>query len=324
MVDWVTLIITLAVVFVVIYVTSFVNFKKKISLKGKHVIITGGSTGMGKSMAIQCIKEGANVTILARTESNLNQTLDEMLQWTEEGVQSAKAMCCDVTDPVALSSCITLAGRPDILICCAGLSIPGYFLDQPLSDHEKTMKVDYFGTLYAVKAALPLMIPHGGKIVMVASTLAVAGVVGFSSYSPAKYAVKGLAEVLRTELAPYNIDISIAYPPDTDTPGYAREMLTKPFDSAEISAMSTKYSADEVASYMIEGIKSGSYHIAPEFFCKVFVALSNSYCHRQYGTLEILFLPILAVLGIAARLLNDYIVRKHFPSRPKLPLHKIS
>ena len=82
------------------------------------------------------------------------------------------------------------------------------------------MEVDYFGTLHAVRAVVPSMIERQrGHLVLVGSTAALIGVFGYSAYAPAKYAVRGLAETLRVELAPHGIVVACVYPPDTKTPG---------------------------------------------------------------------------------------------------------
>ncbi len=84
--------------------------------------------------------------------------------------------------------------------------------------------VNYFGTLYSIKAALPAMeTQKQGHIVLIFSGAGLIGLLGYSSYRPTKFAVRGLAESLRAELKPKNINISIVYPPDTDTPIPQRE-----------------------------------------------------------------------------------------------------
>ena len=86
------------------------------------------------------------------------------------------------------------------------------------------MEIDYFGTLHAVRAVVPAMVERRrGHLVLVSSTVAHVGVYGYSAYAPAKHAVRGLAETLRPELKPHGITVACAYPPDTDTPGYAEE-----------------------------------------------------------------------------------------------------
>jgi len=290
-------------------------FQKRVSLVGKNIIITGGSAGIGRDLSLLLAKENiSSITILARTQSKLDQVANEI----SSNCDNVLTISCDVSNKEsvkeAIDESVAKFGIPDILINCAGLSTPGYFLEQDVDITEYTMKVDFFGTLYATHRVAHHMSKRaqGGHIVMISSTLASLGIVGFSSYCPSKYAVKGFAEVLRTELAPYNIRISLVYPPDTQTPGYERENLTKPPDCLEICAMSSMSQPDDVAKVIIAGIKKGDFHIAVDFFTKVFVALSNSISPRQYGIIEVMFFPIIALLGFITRLLNDSIVSKHY------------
>lgn len=301
----------------IVVLSIFKPFQKRVSFSGKNVIITGGSTGIGRDLAILIAKEKINsITIIARTQSKL----DEIAQDLKKTCNNVLTVSCDVTKKESVKQAIDESvdkfGAPHMLITCAGLATPGYFLEQDPSVLEHTMQVDFFGTYYASLYAAQHMAKNGGgNIVMVTSTLGALGVVGYASYCPAKFAVNGLAHVLTSELGPHNIRISLAYPPDTKTPGYERENLTKPPDTKEISAMSTLYSSAEVAAYTLSGIKKGDFHIVPEPFAKIFVALTNSITPRQYGILEGFTLPVLSVIGFVARKLNDSVVYKHANAR---------
>ncbi len=114
-------------------------------------------------------------------------------------------------------------GPVDVLLTSAGGAHPGYFGELDDAVFRAQMDVDYFGTLHAVRAVVPSMTERGrGHLVLVSSTAALVGVFGYSAYAPAKYAVRGLAETLRPELAPAGIVVACAYPPDTRTPGLRR------------------------------------------------------------------------------------------------------
>ena len=91
--------------------------------------------------------------------------------------------------------------------------------------HERTMQVNYFGSLYCVNAVLPYMTKaQKGQIVLVSSGAGLVGLYGYTPYSPSKFALRGLAESMRQELKDQGIRVSIVYPPDTDTPGWREEM----------------------------------------------------------------------------------------------------
>ena len=94
------------------------------------------------------------------------------------------------------------------------------------------MRINYLGSVYPTRAVVPAMKkqagPDGGRIVFVSSQAGQLGVFGFSAYSPTKFAIVGLAQVLRMELKAHDIYVCVAYPPDTDTPGFVEENKSKP------------------------------------------------------------------------------------------------
>jgi len=147
-------------------------------------------------------------------------------------------------------------GAVDIVVTAAGFARPGYFTELPDDAFRDQVDVDYFGTLHTVRATVPSMLERGrGHIVTIASTAALVGVFGYSAYAPAKYAVRGLAETLRPELAPHGVVVACAYPPDTETPGLAAENEHKPPETARLSAAITPRSAVVVATAIVRGIE---------------------------------------------------------------------
>ncbi|KAK9829604.1 hypothetical protein WJX72_006831 [[Myrmecia] bisecta] len=152
----------------------------------------------------------------------------------------------------------------DVLICCAGASYPGRFLEQDLDVHETTMQLNYFGSLYAIKAVAAEMVARRqGRIVIVSSALMAVGFVGFTTYAPSKWALRGLADCLRNEFLPFGIHVHIAAPPDTNTPGYENEMKLKPPEAvlASQAAGEDLYTPEQVASAMMSGLEKGKYHL---------------------------------------------------------------
>ncbi len=143
-----------------------------------------------------------------------------------------------------------------MLITSAGASHPGYFelLDDAV--FRAQMDVDYFGTLHAIRAVVPSMIERGGgHLVTVSSTAGIIGVFGYTAYTPAKFAVRGLTETLRAELAPHGIVVACVYPPDTRTPGFDAENELKPPETERISAAIKPRTAEHVAEAIVTGIE---------------------------------------------------------------------
>jgi 3-dehydrosphinganine reductase len=98
-----------------------------------------------------------------------------------------------------------------------------------------------------------------GRIVLVSSQAGQVGVFGYTSYCATKFALKGFAESLQMELARDNIYVTVAYPPDTDTPGLAEENKTKPIETQLINETSGVLSAEEVARKIITSTQKGSF-----------------------------------------------------------------
>jgi len=207
----------------------------------QHAIITGGSSGIGKAVARLLAEQGVNISLIARDRHKLEQAREEI-------------------------STVTVAtlGTPELLITSAGMAHPGYFSQIPLEIFEQTMAVNYFGTLYSIRAALPGMLERKkGRIVMISSGAGLIGIYGYSAYCPSKFALRGLAESLRGELKPQGIGVTIVYPPDTDTPQLAAENKIKPLETQKITATAKTWSAAAVAAEIVGGVAQNKFAIAP-------------------------------------------------------------
>jgi 3-dehydrosphinganine reductase len=221
-------------------------------LADAHVVITGGSSGIGLETARLAVARGARVSLIARDSGRLAAAVGH--------VGSAATASADVRDPGAVRTAFTeLEGRGgscDVLITAAGAAHPGYFEQLDDQVFRDQMEVDYFGTLHAVRAVVPSMIERGrGHLVTISSAAGLIGVFGYSAYAPAKFAVRGLAETLRPELAPHGIVVACAYPPDTRTPGFDAENALKPPETARISAAIKPRDAEVVAKAIVAGIE---------------------------------------------------------------------
>ncbi|KAF8926348.1 3-dehydrosphinganine reductase [Dissophora ornata] len=149
---------------------------------------------------------------------------------------------------------------------CAGISIPKLFVEASIEEFEAQMKLNYFGTLYTVHEAAKRMVETGvkGKVVMTASTMGLIGFAGYSSYSPTKYALRGLAECLRNEFLMYGIGTHIYYPGTMFSPGYENENLTKPLVTREIEGTSGSTS-EEAAKGLFKNLRRGYFAVTTDF-----------------------------------------------------------
>lgn len=247
---------------------SLVNEKARrhiSSLHGKHVVITGGSSGIGFALAKECLSQGAFVTLMARTPSRLSMASQLLGHLHQNGIL-LKAV--DVSDATAVRAAIveSFEWRPiDILVCNAGVTISGLFDRVKVEELDMVTRTNLLGCVYPVHAALPLMkarsMQHPTAIVLMSSLSGLVFVSGTNMYTPTKYALRGLAELLRFELMPYNIKVSLVCPGFTETP-----MLNEADKAATLNTI-TFYdrahaeSADEVAAKTMEGVKRGEFLI---------------------------------------------------------------
>ena len=117
------------------------------------------------------------------------------------------------------------------------------------------MQVNFFGTLYAIRAVTPSMIERRrGRIVAISSAAGLLGVFGYSAYGSTKYAVRGLCDVLRTELKPHGVYVGCVFPTDVDTPQSAGEQEFLPDETKAIAGSVTPIAAEKVAAAILRGV----------------------------------------------------------------------
>ncbi|KAF7245151.1 3-ketodihydrosphingosine reductase [Varanus komodoensis] len=220
--------------------------------------VTGGSSGIGKSIAIECFKQGAFITIIARNENRLMETKKEIEKFSVNDKQVVQSISVDVSkDGTNVARVLKQAqeklGPVDMLINCAGTSVNAKFEDLDISKFEQLMAINYLGSIYPTRAVVTTMKERRmGRIVFVSSQAGQVGVFGYTAYSATKFALRGLAEALQMEVKPYNIYITVAYPPDTDTPGYAEENKHKVLETKLISEASSICQPDYVARIIVK------------------------------------------------------------------------
>jgi 3-dehydrosphinganine reductase len=235
-----------------------------VDINGAHVLITGGSSGIGKEVAKEALKQGANVTIIARNALKLQETVVELENNIVRDGQkvgfvsvdvSACGTCADLKN--SLQPSINNLGPIKVLIHCAGFSAPGRAHEVPESEAKRMIDVNYLGSLKVTQTLLPdMMVERNGVIIFTSSLAGLIGVYGLAAYSGSKFAVRGYAEALAMEVAPYGIKVSVNCPPDTDTPGLAEEDKTKPEETKLISEGSGLFQPDQVAKKMLsDGLK---------------------------------------------------------------------
>lgn len=148
----------------------------------------------------------------------------------------------------------------DAVICSAGASHPSLFIATSERDFERLMQINYTGIVYVLKAVVPHLIRNGpargGRVMLVSSMAGLSGVAGYTAYGASKFALRGLAESLHMELSgPHGVAVSVANPPDVDTPMLARENEFKPRECLQISEGSGVFQARHIAADIVGAMK---------------------------------------------------------------------
>ncbi len=251
--------------------------------ENKLVLITGGSSGIGLSVAKILAAQGAHIWILARREEQLQAARNEIEKARKNPDQKFGTLSADVADRKevlrVLEEFVQDVGTPDLLITSAGITYPGMFEDLPLEVFDDLMNVNYTGTVNVIKTLLPGMIQRkSGHIVIISSQAGLLGVIGYSAYGATKFALRGLADVLRIELREHHIKMSVVFPADTQTPQLEFDNAHKPPVTHALSSGNSKtYTAEEVAEAIVRNVARGKYIITPGIDSSLFYQLSNTF-----------------------------------------------
>lgn len=196
------------------------------NIKGKVIVITGASSGLGEASARLLSKQGAILVLGARRLDRIQALAGELVA---QGGQ-ALALATDVTDPAAVQALVDAAveafGRIDVLINNAGLMPHSPLERRKIADWDRMIDVNLKGVLYGIAAALPHMQARkSGQIINVSSVAGHKVGAGGAVYAATKHAVRALSEGLRQEVKPWNIRSTIISPGAiaTELPGSATE-----------------------------------------------------------------------------------------------------
>ena len=181
-------------------------------MKNKVVIITGASSGIGEACALEFSNKGANLLLAARSEEKLKSLCNKI------NSNQGKAFYI-VTDVSIESDCkkmvqfaIDKFGNIDILVNNAGISMRAVFEDVNLDVFEKLIKINFYGSVYCTKYALPYILKNKGSVVGVSSIAGYKGLPGRTAYSASKFALQGFLEALRIENLKKGLHVLIVCP----------------------------------------------------------------------------------------------------------------
>jgi 3-dehydrosphinganine reductase len=287
--------------------------------EGKLVVISGGSQGLGASLAKELVQLGADVVVVSRTESKLQNVVATLKELRVNDSQTVGYVVADVSNAQESTRVFTEIARvPDIVIMCAGSAFPGLFLDMDAGDLEREKTSIYDTSLYFSHAALKVMARENHDyskkrhLVFCSSVLALFPFIGYSSYAPSKAAIRALADVLRQECIPYNISVTNVMPGNMDTEGYEREMKTKPEITKIIEGPSEPKNPDDVARQVISDLKRGRQMIYTDFIGWVLSGLMLGASPRTLGFFQTLIGILLTIFSPVWMWLVSRDIKKYF------------
>jgi short-subunit dehydrogenase len=186
--------------------------KSGIILKNKVVVITGASSGIGYALAVEYASKGARLVIASRNVTRLSEIGDELRLSGAEVLEVKTDVSIEADCKKLVEQAVAHFGTIDILINNAGISMRALFVDMNLDVMRKLMDVNFWGTVYCTKFALPHLLKSKGSLVGVISIAGYIGLPGRSGYSASKYAIRGFLDTLRTENLKTGLHVLVVAP----------------------------------------------------------------------------------------------------------------
>jgi len=224
-------------------------------MKDKVVLITGASSGIGRALAQIFAAHGSKVVLMARQEEKLRVLADELKEKNAE----VAVFAGDVAEEKDCRAMVELAvqrfGGVDVLINNAGLSMRALFNELDLTVIRQLMDVNFWGTVYCTKYALPELLKSKGSLVGISSIAGKKGLPARTGYSASKFAMEGFMETLRTENLKKGLHVLVACPGFTAS-NIRNAALAKDGSSQGESPRDEQkmMSAEEVAARIYRGV----------------------------------------------------------------------
>ncbi|MFC2135236.1 SDR family NAD(P)-dependent oxidoreductase [Bacteroidota bacterium] len=232
---------------------------KKKYFRDKVIVVTGASSGIGRELAFQLAGFNATVVLAARNEKKLLELNKQIIDKGEKALPVVTDVSKEDEVKKLINTTIEKFGRIDIFVSNAGQYFQGKIEETGLEDFRKSMEVNFYSSIFAVKSILDSMVSRrSGFIVFVNSLDAYKGLVGDAPYVAAKSALDGFGDVLRQEVKPFGVKVISVYPGRVDTP-----MI----EDLKVPIISRKISTKSVADAIINGIvKKKPVVVIPKLF----------------------------------------------------------
>ncbi len=223
-------------------------------MKNKVIVITGASSGIGRALAKEFASQGARLSLGARRTELLEELLKELseteilIQKTDVSIESDCRQLIDET--------IKRYGQIDVLINNAGISMRAVFEDVDLKVIKQLMDVNFYGTVYCTKFALPYLLKTKGSLVGVISIAGYVGLPGRSGYSASKFAIRGFLDTVRIENLKSGLHVLVAAPGFTTSEVRKAALTSNGLHQGETPRNeNSMMSAEECAHHILNAVK---------------------------------------------------------------------
>ncbi|SFD95677.1 SDR family oxidoreductase [Thermophagus xiamenensis] len=224
-------------------------------MKDKVIIITGASSGIGKACAYEFAKRGAKLSLAARSADKLKAIEETLTAQGNEVLVIPTDVSREEDCKNLIQQTVERYGKIDILINNAGISMRALFEEVDLSVLKQLMDVNFWGTVYCTKYALPYLLSAKGSVVGISSIAGFIGLPGRTGYSASKFAMHGFLQTLRTENLKKGLHVLIAAPGFTSTNVRKSALTAHGAKQGETPRAEDKMmSAEEVARHLAKAI----------------------------------------------------------------------
>lgn len=186
-------------------------------LKGKLILLTGASGGIGQAIARRLAAQGARLILVGRSTQQLNALARELNVLLNEGFILQADITSRTGRETIRTALLALQEPLDVLINCAGVNLFGMLDDNDPEAIEQLIATNVTATILLTQLALPFLNKNSGRIVNIGSSFGGLGYPGFSAYCASKFALRGFSEALRRELSDSKIQVAHLAPRATDT-----------------------------------------------------------------------------------------------------------
>lgn len=243
-------------------------------LSGRVAAITGASSGIGLACATHLANAGVAVVLGARRAALLEATAAQIAAAGGRAAITPMDVAREADVQALVATALREFGRLDIMICNAGFGYYGTIEDTPPEVMARMMDVNYMGTYFGARAALPIFrAQNAGHLIFVSSIVGRRGIAFMGGYSATKAAQAGLAESLRTEFAGGPIHVSCVYPISTRTEFH--DAMTRDYGHV-VSGLGPKQSVDDVARAIVRCIRRPRPEVYPHAISRVLTLMNHA------------------------------------------------